>query len=145
LTIEVDDVLVAFIPEGLPIAVTISLAKVAHTLSHHKVLCKSLSIVETLGCVNVLCSDKTGTLTQNRMHVEDAAVFDAVYSPDSLKSALEPEKGTHSVENLRQLGAVAAVCNAATFQGAENGLGERLVNGDATGEPHVQVLYLLAF
>ena len=46
LLIDVVSVMVAFIPEGLPIAVTISLAKVAHTLSSHKVLCKSLSIVE---------------------------------------------------------------------------------------------------
>ncbi|KAI0036987.1 sodium-potassium ATPase [Vararia minispora EC-137] len=139
LLIDIVSVMVAFIPEGLPIAVTISLAKVAHTLSRHKVLCKrvlasilSLSIVETLGSVNVLCSDKTGTLTQNRMHVEDASVFDVVYTPDSLKAALESEKETSVIENLCQLSAVAAICNAATFQTETSAKGERLISGDAT-------------
>ncbi|KAI0064776.1 sodium-potassium ATPase [Artomyces pyxidatus] len=128
--LDVVSVLVAFIPEGLPISVTISLAKVAHTLSKHKVLCKSLSIVETLGSVNVLCSDKTGTLTQNKMHVEDAAVFDASFSPKSLREQIESTPSTVS-ENLRQLPAISCICNAATFHAATPEKEEHVI-GDAT-------------
>ncbi|KAI9507404.1 sodium-potassium ATPase [Russula earlei] len=130
LLIDVVSVMVAFIPEGLPVAVTLSLAKVAHTLSKHKVLCKSLSIVETLGSVNVLCSDKTGTLTQNRMHVEDAAIYDVAFDVQTLHQRLESAE--HQLaENLRQLPAVSAICNAAAFEGSPSD-SKRNIIGDAT-------------
>lgn len=57
---------VAFIPEGLPIAITAGLTITANLMRKNKVLCKSLKTVETLGSVSVICSDKTGTLTQVR-------------------------------------------------------------------------------
>jgi sodium/potassium-transporting ATPase subunit alpha len=56
-------VAIAYIPEGLPIAVTASLTITANLLKKNKVLCKSLKTVETLGAVSVICTDKTGTLT----------------------------------------------------------------------------------
>lgn len=56
-------VAVAFIPEGLPVALTASLTISANMMRKNKVLCKSLKTVETLGAVSVICSDKTGTLT----------------------------------------------------------------------------------
>ncbi|KAH9955492.1 hypothetical protein BC827DRAFT_1236737 [Russula dissimulans] len=130
LLIDVVSVMVAFIPEGLPIAVTLSLAKVAHTLSRHKVLCKSLSIVETLGSVNVLCSDKTGTLTQNKMHVEDAAIYDVTFDVQTLCERLESAENLLA-ENLRQLPAVSAICNAASFEGSPSD-SRRNIIGDAT-------------
>lgn len=58
LLINVVSVMVAFIPEGLPVAITLSLVKIAKSLSKEKVLCKSLSTVETLGAINCLCTDK---------------------------------------------------------------------------------------
>ncbi|TBU35112.1 sodium-potassium ATPase [Dichomitus squalens] len=131
LLIDVVSVMVAFIPEGLPIAVTLSLAKVAHTLSKHKVLCKSLSTVETLGSVNVLCSDKTGTLTQNKMRVVSVAVDDLVFDASAYESVLA--NATPEIEsNLSQTVAVGVLCNAATFGGDRGDALERAIAGDAT-------------
>lgn len=64
LIIDCVSVAIAFIPEGLPIALTASLTICANIMKQNKVLCKSLKTVETLGAVSVICSDKTGTLTK---------------------------------------------------------------------------------
>lgn len=62
-------ILVANVPEGLLACITISLAITAKRLSVKQVLVKNLEAVETLGSTSCICSDKTGTLTQNRMTV----------------------------------------------------------------------------
>lgn len=135
---------VAFIPEGLPIALTTSLTIVANIMRKNKILCKSLKTVETLGAVSVICSDKTGTLTSNSMVVTDIYVGGEECTPQAARNimAMSQSKGDTSaprekheraIEELHQL---AGLCNAGEFDAATMHLPveERKVNGDATDQ-----------
>ncbi len=82
---------VAFVPEGMLPLVTLSLARSTQRMAQRHALIKRLSAVETLGCTTVICTDKTGTLTQNEMTVRDLwlpdrglTVSGAGYRPDGL-------------------------------------------------------------
>ena len=75
---------VAAIPEALSSIVTIVQAFGTQKMAKENAIIKNLKAVESLGCVSVICSDKTGTLTQNKMTVQQIYIEDRLYEPDQL-------------------------------------------------------------
>ncbi|KAG6917761.1 hypothetical protein DXG01_001166 [Tephrocybe rancida] len=125
--------IIAFIPVGMPIAVTVTLSLIARRMKSISVLPKTLSTVETLGCVTVICSDKTGTLTQNKMSVISAGFVDETFTAQEFQNTLENDKAGDRAA-VRQFHQAAVLCNGATFDGATAHLplADREINGDAT-------------
>lgn len=67
---------VAAIPEGLPTVITITLSVGISNLAKKKTVVKQMQAVETLGAIDIICSDKTGTITQNKMTVKEEYIID---------------------------------------------------------------------
>lgn len=101
---------VAAIPEGLPIVATIALARGMLKLSHRKVVIKKLEAVETLGATGIICTDKTGTLTENKMAVHRVLIMGNELGP---KEWSDKHTAEHILkkENFRELLKVAVLCN----------------------------------
>ncbi|RPA85928.1 membrane-associated ion-transporting ATPase [Ascobolus immersus RN42] len=137
LIVDCVSVAVAFIPEGLPIALTACLTITAAVLKKNKILCKSLAIVETLGSVSVICSDKTGTLTMNEMTVTKYSIGnteeDVAYTHNGFADLdLSPEH--LSKDAVEQLHILTGLCHSARFDAGNDAvhLSERKIIGDAT-------------
>jgi P-type Ca2+ transporter type 2C len=136
---------VAAVPEGLPAVVTIALALGAQRMLKRRALIRKLPAVETLGSVDTICSDKTGTLTENRMTV---TVLDVLGHTQSVETLLE-RKGLPSLDvetkpaekpHVRSLGLLlkaASLCNDAVLEREGNKI-------TAVGDPTEGALVIAA-
>ncbi|MDO9001063.1 MAG: calcium-translocating P-type ATPase, PMCA-type [Bacteroidota bacterium] len=97
---------VAAIPEGLPIVATMALAQGMMKMAKYNVIVKKLSAVETLGGTNVICTDKTGTLTQNKIEVNK------IVTP------------ADNAEALEIINRIAVLCNTAELQNSNGSVKE---------------------
>lgn len=104
---------VAAIPEGLPAAVTVALSVAVQNMAKSKAIVRKLHAVETLGSTTVICTDKTGTLTENKMTVSRVLTKTAEFSLDK----------TNTSPTASQTLAGALLCNDARF-GADGPLGD---------------------
>ncbi|KAJ3068629.1 hypothetical protein HDU98_008222, partial [Podochytrium sp. JEL0797] len=118
--VNVCGIIVAFVPEGLPICMSVALTLIARRMAKQFVLVKNLTTIETLGAVSIICTDKTGTLTQNKMTLRDTGVgyLDIKDVSDKAKSIYHH---------------IAAQCCAADFVDNDSvPLEDRQMSGDAT-------------
>ncbi len=127
---------VAAIPEGLPAVVTVTLALGMHRMARRRAIVRKLAAVETLGCTTVICSDKTGTLTLNRMTARRAWLLGRHFSIDGEgydgNGRVTAEDGA-GTPDLRPLLRPAALC-----------ADSRIRDGELIGDPTEGALLALA-
>lgn len=105
---------VAAIPEGLPIVATLALARGMWRMAQHNALIERLAAVETLGATTVILTDKTGTLTENRMTVR------RLWVPDGEIDLNEPKKELAQDDEATLLLRIAVLCNDAALENAKD-------------------------
>jgi calcium-translocating P-type ATPase len=121
--------IVANVPEGLLPTITLALAVGVRDLARHGAVVKRLSAVETLGSTTVICTDKTGTLTENRMQVTKVWLPSGEFDVDNSSQAVDSA-------DLRALASAAAACTTAELATEQS--------GPASGDPTELALLELA-
>ena len=109
---------VAAIPEGLPIAVTVALSAAASRMARRNVIVRALPAVEGLGACTMIASDKTGTLTLNRLTAEQVAL------PDGRSLHRKEWLDGHQAEELTAIAMAAALCNEAHLTSTGSPVGD---------------------
>jgi P-type Ca2+ transporter type 2C len=127
---------VAAIPEGLPAIVTVALSLGVQRMMKKNSIVRKLPAVETLGCASVICSDKTGTLTQNKMTVTHIwsggktwTVTGTGYEPKGTFFEGNHEVHPKNIKPLHQLLTFGLLCNHAQLKAADK---EFFIDGDPT-------------
>lgn len=131
--------IVAFVPEGLLPTVTLALARGSQRMAKRNAIIKRLSAVETLGCTSVICTDKTGTLTQNEMTVRNLrvarrnlTVTGVGYAPEgSIEENGQPIPPAVTGD-IQDLLVTAALCNNARLLPPDNKSSPWKIIGDPT-------------
>jgi Ca2+-transporting ATPase len=128
------------VPEGLPAAATINMALGITRMKNHRALIRNLQAVETLGAVQTICLDKTGTITQNRMTVTHLFSEGHQYAVEN-RQIMENGRMVDplSVPNLKRMLIVGALCNETKINGSGNGKADLAGSATETALIHLAI------